>query len=178
MPEKHKEDIFWNIIGSYNSIEIIENQLNTLSIEENMIFDKQLRDKLKILIKPKIAEIYLASYNHKPNEFEYISNDGFLDFRAWIIHQGKNVYTLFLNFKSEEELVHLDLHPEVAYSEMLLYVVLNTLDKKTNGKAYEKLDYIPQTGADEVEKHSQLYLDVDFKNLEKKHPIIFSKYSN
>ena len=175
MSTDQEEGLFWRIIEEGITIEGIQLILDVLKIEHNLVFFKVFCEKLKTLILSKIAEVFLVTLNRKPEDTAYISNDGFLDFRAWIVQQGRETYQLFLDFKSEKELLHLNLDPNIAWSEDLLYVVNISLHKK-DSTSYGELDFII-TGLHDLKEHSLLYETVEFKKLEQKYPLLYSKYA-
>lgn len=129
-----KNSVFWEILDLANELFIYEGsgrlELYKKTIEENreLLSEENLCDfqaafnqKLSDLFLPKVVEVfYLTSYSLKSN-WGYISNDGFLDFRAWIISLGQKNFMKFILFEHEDEILEFDFNPNYAYREDLVY---------------------------------------------------------
>lgn len=177
--EKLGMPTFWKLIENCDTIEMIEDLLiDLLSIEYAIYFETELQEKLDQLIQPKIAEVFLTTTIDKTRDFIYVSPHFFLGFRAWIVRQGQETYDLFLNFKSEKELEHLNLDINHAHSEELLYVVRDALVKKVGKEGFEQLE----KECEALEYLSTYAKDIDLpagaEDLEANYPILCAKYAS
>ena len=112
----------------------------------------------------------MTAYNlsdENKDGLDYISTDGFLDFRAWIVSLGKVNYDTFLNFKSEAELLQFDLDVESAYREDLVHLASTIAEEL--GENID-LDFHTDNDVDE------LYLKMNWDGLNEKHPKLFKLY--
>lgn len=183
------EDKFWELIGmvfqmpiekiqefGYDQIQnkIITNYLKARGKDSTKEFHEILCEKIRELYLPKIGELFLmTSYDlseHINKEFKYISVEGFVDFRAWIVSLGKENYEIFLNFQSENELFKFDMDVNVANREDLVYLAITVAEDELG----EKMDLKYHLDKD----GEQLYLKMNWDNLNEKYPKLFKYYQN
>lgn len=140
------------------------------SEERAVAFQEKLNEKILSLFEPKIAELFLVSCNPQEKyDSLYISNDGFIDFRAWIVSLGKANYERFLNFESETEILEYNLDPNFAYREDLVYLVNEVFDE-----SFEKESPCSLEVNGDYEK---LYIEIRKNNLKNIYPILFKRFS-
>lgn len=186
---------FWNYLEEagkeeYDLQKIMVNLKEALSksaLSELISFEIILRSKIRALFLPKIGEIFLVTTSkHKKSKLRYISNDGFIDFRAWIVGNGKWFFEHFLNFKSEEELIGFELHPNYAYNEDLVGLTNLILKEQQQTKQIRIDDFIEES-KNEREGDSiwsgvydgnrtTFYEKIEWENLALKYPEIYQKY--
>ncbi|MDJ1499788.1 DUF4240 domain-containing protein [Xanthocytophaga agilis] len=112
MSPTEEEDFFWNAIeksnrsqsshwSDYNIEEHLENLIGLLSHhtkEELIIFEKVFQEKMYELYTANIAELSIILENGYTTEEgkiifdDYISTDGFIYFRCWLILKGKQFF--------------------------------------------------------------------------------------
>lgn len=141
--------IFWDIIDRTHSREpdydadihgeAIAQAMSTWSAEELLSFELIVRKELQHLDTPEIAELYRMVFA----EDDYISDDGFLYFRCWIILQGR-AFTDAI--KSDiSALIHLDYsHQSIWGGEALLTATDDATGQEIRDEAYirhPELDY-------------------------------------
>ena len=140
---------------------------------EKAIIDFQniLGEKIRALYLPKIGELFLLTVYDLEDEmtknFKYISTDGFLDFRAWIVSLGERHYNIFRNFESESELFDYDLNPNYATRELLVFLgqqIARNLEIEIDLEFYFDNDY------------QELYAKMQWENLNEKYPKLCSLY--
>ncbi len=177
------ENDFWSLIGeapsdpytnevlfSFDSYEKqyarIKAHLLKCTGAEIISFHNILCAKIKSLFLPKIAEVFLVSTPEllpSSRDELYISNDGFIDFRAWIVSLGQKHYDLFLHFQTEREVLCYDLDPNITWREDLVYIALSVCQDL--GIDIE-LDYY-------VDKSSEdLYAGIELEQLSQKYPLL------
>lgn len=183
------EDKFWELIGKVFHMptetiqklgyEQIQNEIITHYFNENgkdsiLQFHEILCDKISELYMPKIGELFLmTSYNlseETKRKFKYISTDGFIDFRAWIVSLGKEDYETFLNFQSENELFKFDMDVFYANREDLVYLATSFAENTFA----EKLDLDYHLDKDVEEFYSKMNWD----SLDEKYPNLFYIYQH
>lgn len=142
-----KNSVFWEILDLANVLFIyegsgrlelyektIEANRELLSVENLGNFQMAFNQKLHDLFLPKIVEVfYLTAYGLK-KDWGYISNDGFLDFRAWIISLGQKKFMKFILFEHENEILEFDFNPNYAFREDLVYFGKDTYSRLHGGK--------------------------------------------
>lgn len=135
------EKEFWKYIEMINEVQsppknkwvreemqiaLIEQALEKLPFKETLAFHEILFKKLHELFLPKVAAVYLLMYEsveNLKNGQRYLSNDGFRDFRSWIIGLGKIQFELFKNYQSEADILDVYLHPEFSYRSDLELII-------------------------------------------------------
>lgn len=162
---------------------LIKDQLRKDGLKGALDFYRILFEKLRALFRPNLAELFMVtwnSYESLQKENVYISNDGFRDFRSWIIGLGRKDYMRFKNFEQEESILEYDLNPNVAYREDLEYII-NELYKEHWSEPYDKKNenlyktkYLYGCDGDHKE---DLINRIDWQNLDKKYKQTFKKYS-
>lgn len=179
------EEQFWKLIGSMPDIEekyiglyqyFQRQRIEAYLLEHGkpaiLAFQKLLLTKIKTLCLPKIGELYyLTAYDVKDatnRRLQYISVDGFIDFRAWILSLGKQAYETFLHFESEEELLGFNMSEEYANREDLVYIAEQV---SLSLKEVIVFDFhIEQANENDVCDA------MDWNHLDKKYPVLFKKY--
>lgn len=135
-------------------------------------FHEILCEKIRELYLPKIGELFLMTgydLSEKINkDFKYISTDGFVDFRAWIVSLGKEHYETFLNFQSENVLSKFDMDANGANREDLVYLAVSFAEEELG----EELDLDYHLDKDGEE----LYSKMNWDSLNEKHPKLFKFY--
>ncbi len=183
------EDKFWELIGKVSQMpieqiqvlghdelqnEIIKNYFKEKGKDALKQFHDILCQKIRALYLPKIGELFLMTVYDVSKiidkDFRYISTDGFIDFRAWIISLGKEHYETFLNFKSEKELYKFDMDVNTAYREDLVYLA-GTFAEEEFGEEIS-LDYYLDNDAE------KLYSKMNWDNLNEKYPNLFQLYQD
>ena len=181
------ETQFWELIGKvfrlpddkiqsigYDRIQVfvITKYLKENGADSIIKFQEILNEKIRDLFLPKIGELFLfTSYdlsNKENTKFKYISVDGFIDFRAWIVGLGKKSYETFLNFESEEELFQFDLDVNRAFREDLVFLTSKIADEELGIEI--DLEHYFDKDADE------LYSKMNWENLDMKYPQLFKTY--
>lgn len=187
------EELFWKYIEQVYSFSVEEYDLpalqNTLlqislekhTLDELLTFESIFREKIYQLFLSKIAEVFLiTSYDlNDKMDFKYISNDGFIDFRVWIVAQGKTTFEKFLNFTDESEILEYDLNDETAYRADLFNLTSEVysnvfFDDKENFEDHYNKKYDIQYDA----IYEKLYKEMSWEKeeLKRKYPIQFEKY--
>lgn len=179
------ENRFWILIGmvfrmsakniqkfgyEYLQNRVIEEYLKTKEKKEFIKFQEILCEKIKKLYLPKIGELFLMTgydlSEKRTKKWRYISTDGFVDFRAWIVSLGKEDYEIFLNFQCETDLFNFDMDANRAEREDLIFL--------TGEIAGEEIDLAyPQDKSGE-----ELYQNMNWDNLDEKYPKLFKLYQD
>jgi len=190
------ENVFWEYISiidsypyefSYNRDKeecqcrlIKKRLLKNNSFQEVLDFDKIYNQKLDELELPKIIELLLVNYlpiEKLNKESAHISNDGFRDFRGYIIGLGKDDYELVKNFKNENEIFQIDFWVNVAYRSDLEFVyrdLYNEHFSKLNDLTIEEMDKAHSI-QNYFLNYDEILNEVDWENLENKYPKMISK---
>ena len=136
-------------------------------------FHEILCRKVKDLYLPKIGELFLlTSYDLSlaiNREFKYISVDGFVDFRAWIVSGGRSHYETFLNFTSEKDLLPYSMDANNAFREDLVYLALTVS---------ERLGQDIDLNYDLNGNVEKLYREMNWDSLDNKYPQLFKLYQD
>lgn len=110
--EVSEELFFWNSIERSNKyknahwskysvdehLEFLVELLSNYDKDKLIQFEKQLQDKLHLLYKAEIVELYTileGFFNEKNGQIffdEYTSTDGFIYFRCWLLLKGKDFF--------------------------------------------------------------------------------------
>lgn len=192
-----KEDKFWEYIelaavklSSFKHIREYEFYQTTLIVEalikqpfqETFHFNKIYTQKVDELLLPNVVELFAVS--HRPFEKlkdgqAYISNDGFRDFRDWVIGLGRENYQLIKNFKTENEIIHLNFHIETAYRDDLEFIINDLYEEYFSKFEDTEIDkmYENRFSGGYFADFETVSKQIDWANLDKKYPKIFAKYS-
>ena len=180
------EDKFWEYIEfvyklpiekvnkfgyQYTQTETIQTALKKKGAKGVIEFQQLFSEKILNLFIPKIAELfYISAYAQTKYDpkFKYISTDGFLDFRAWIVGMGKAHYYTFLNFDTEDEISQYDLNPNSAYREDLVFLA-EGIYRELNEVSFP-LEYFYDGDSE------KLYAQMQWNQLEAKYPKIYKGY--
>ena len=186
-----QEDTFWEYIDLIKHVDteglnlvekesyqvhLIKRKLIELDFKEVLVFHQIFNQKLYELFSPTLAEVFMVSWNSYEklkNGNVYISNDGFRDFRSWIIGLGREEFEKFKTYEKEEDFLKYDLNSDIPYREDLEHIVV---------ELYENLKKEQQSQIKEIyEKYSGLYCDGDYQldledkidwiNINKKYPV-------
>lgn len=189
------EDQFWELISLIDLIplkihnqrfreeiqtQLIKGKLIKEPFKEVLKFDKIYNEKLDELLIPSIIELHLVNFS-SVDELKsgniYVSNDGFRDFRGYIIGLGRKNYELIKEFRREDDIFHIDFWIENAYRSDIELVLSQLYN-----------DHFSQLQDEEVEKQYNEYrvdgyfanLDSiieknDWENIEKKYPKMIAK---
>ena len=142
-----KEETFWKYIDlinyvdteglntrekEYYQVHLIKRKLINQDFKETLDFHRVFSEKLYELFLPTLAEIFMVSgnkYEKLKKGNTYISNDGFRDFRSWIIGLGKKEFENFKRYSKEKEFLKYDLNPNNAYREDLEYMIVDVYEE-------------------------------------------------
>ncbi len=162
---------------------LIKKHLKQHSIKDILCFQEIFAEKVYELFLPKIADLVLLTaypFKDRDPEFKDISNDGFLDFRFWIVSLGKYHFDIFLDFKEEEEVLPFNLHPENAYSPSLGFIVDEIYEELNPENDKKALDYCDEYGISYGfdGDYKKLYAQMNWNTLEDVYPKLFKKYQS
>lgn len=105
------------------------------------------------------------------------SDDGFIDFRAWLIAQGKDVYLNAL--KNPDTLAGVQPYGDCCF-ESMSYVGDHAYEQLTGRSAYDEMDNVPPTLREELEKEITYKDGIEFprepKDLPQFLPLLCEKY--
>ena len=163
-------------------VALIKQALIPLDFEEILDFHRILNDKLYELFLPTLAEVFMVShrkYEDLKKGDVYISNDGFRDFRAWIIGLGREAFEKFKAYGKEEDFLGYDLNPNHAYRDDLEYIITDLYDffkkRKRNqsqlSAIYEKKYDFGCDGDYDLDLNDK----IDWANIDKKYPTILKR---
>lgn len=141
--------IFWDVIARTHSRErdydadihgeAIAQAMSTWSTEQLLSFELILRQEIQRLDTPEVAELYRMVFS----EEDYISDDGFLYFRCWILLQGRAFTEAILS--DINALAHLNYsHQSIWGGEALLTATDDATGEEIRDEAYirhPELDY-------------------------------------
>ncbi len=168
-------------LENYENFDAVQNLWYNFWCEDGVdgliSFQANLSRKIYKLFQPKIAEIFrVTGYkeNKVVSDFKYISNDGFIDFRAWIVSLGKEGYEQFLNFQSEEELLKFDLDADRAYRDEIPFFAYWFCQRVFQGNG--NCDEVFKFGFDGDYEALYAKMDWEWDVLEKKYPLLYQKY--
>lgn len=190
------EDKFWEYISLidsyprkiYNKYEKEDTQnrlikmkiLKSNSFKELVDYDRIYNEKLDDLFQPKIVELQMVNYlliEELIKKRPYVSNDGFRDFRGYIIGLGRKNYELVKNFKKEDEIFHIDFYVNVAYRSDLEFIYSELYENH-----FSKLDKDEIEKMDKEHTHPNYFLSfediidqIDWNKLDKKYPKMIAK---
>ena len=113
------------------------------------------------------------------NGIKFISNDGFRDFRSWIVGLGKKAFEEFKNFEEEEGLIKYNLDCELAYREDLEYLIIDLyeLAQITEERNVEKIFEKKYKVGCDGDYEKDLLNPIEWKKLDKKYPRLIQKYT-
>ena len=158
---------FWEIIKNQN----IKSTIKDFDLNKLLSFQDVLASQIRELFIPQIGEIFYLIQNLKNlDEYEtakYISTDGFLDFRAWIISCGKTTFIDFLTFKHESKILKYQLSSQ-CYNPDLPFLVENIIDSKFEEKDKTNINYHFDNDYD------QLYSKIQWDQLYDKYDLLIS----
>jgi hypothetical protein len=138
------KDFFWQVIDNINKkaqrndhYDILQNAGNQLmQYPASDIADwKNIFQYYKGLAERNIVYAAAIAING------YVSDDGFIDFRAWLISQGRVVYMNAM--RNPDSLADVDIEGESAFFETFSYIA---------DYAYSKKAFIEKEGADAIYK--------------------------
>ncbi|MEL6720336.1 MAG: DUF4240 domain-containing protein [Bacteroidota bacterium] len=171
---------------SYYDVELIQKKileecLINHTVEEIAKFQSILCNKIRSLYLPKIGDIFnLTAYSfEKRHQFiRYISTDGFVDFRTWIVFLGQENYNIFLHFQKEEELLPYNLDSDWAYTSGLEYVTQEIYKSKNPSDPKNMLSYCEEYGFDLWldDDSDSLFKNMNWDTLDQLYPKLFRKY--
>jgi len=192
-----QESIFWEYIDlinhvdteglntrekEYYQVHLIKRKLFFQDFSKTLEFHRTFSEKLYELFLPNLAEVFMVSwsnYESLQRENLYISNDGFKDFRSWIIGLGKKEFENFKNFSTEKEFLNYDLNPNNAYREDLEYIILDLYQEfKKKSKDIPKLKSIYEKKYNfgyDGDYQTDLIDKINWVNIDKKYPTILKK---
>jgi hypothetical protein len=160
---------------------LIKNQLlKKNTYKEVLEFDIIYNEKLNDLWLPKIVELQMVnqlSFEELQKENLYVSNDGFRDFRNYIVGRGRKEFELIKDFKTEDEIFHIDFHVNIAYRSDLEFLVDELIEthysKQDNKEEVKSLhdNNMVRTFPDFKDVTGQ----IDWKSLDKKYPKMITK---
>lgn len=162
--------------------QLIKQALLKQSFQEVINFNIAYTKKVDELFLPNVVELYAVSYR----SFEelkdgqaYISNDGFRDFRNWVIGLGQADYQLIKNFKKEEEVLHLDFYVEHAYRDDLEFIISDLYKEFYAELKDAEIDKMYENRFSGVyfADFEAISAKIDWANLDKKYPKMFAQYA-
>jgi hypothetical protein len=162
---------------------LIKKHLKQHELKDLVGFQKILAEKVLNLFQPKIADIfYMTGPNVKgrdPN-FRYIPNDGFLEFRLWVVCLGRHGYETFLNFKNEEQLLKYNLDCENTYVSGFDYFVDEIYEEMNPEDDKSALDYCHENGVARGfdGDYKVLFNRMNWNTLEAVYPKLFKTYQS
>ena len=192
-----QESIFWEYIDLINQVDteglntrekeyyqvhLIKRKLINQDFSKILAFHRIFSDKIYELFLPTLAEVFMASWNvyeSLQEENLYISNDGFRDFRSWIVGLGKKEFENFKQYSTEKEFLNYDLDPNKAYREDLEYIIVElyeAISKREKENSQIEIIYKKkyEYGYD-GDYDKDLINKIDWANIDKKYPTILRK---
>ena len=192
-----QESIFWEYIDLINQVDkeglntrekeyyqvhLIKRKLINQDFSKTLAFHRIFSDKIYELFLPTLAEVFMASWNvyeSLQEENLYISNDGFRDFRSWIVGLGKKEFENFKQYSTEKEFLNYDLDPNKAYREDLEYIIVElyeAISKREKENSQIEIIYKKkyEYGYD-GDYDKDLINKIDWANIDKKYPTILRK---
>lgn len=176
---KMDKDIFWQIIDSVNSevsgfdlegvLRVTQEKLQEYNPREIAVWANFLRHYRELA---DTSGVFAASCALN----EYMTDDGFLDFRAWLISRGKEVYLAAL--KDPDSLAELEI-PKCTRFELYGYVAYDAYREICEDDVYAEMDANPLTKAQkediraEIEYYSH---QITMENAESHLPNLYAKY--
>lgn len=153
---KMDKDTFWHIIDSVNS------EVNCLDLEGVLCVTQS---KLQEYSPQEIAvwANFLRYYRELADTSgvfasscvlnDYMSDDGFMDFRAWLISRGKEVYLAAL--KDPDSLAGIEI-PKSTRFESYGYVAYDAYKEICKDDVYAEMDMNPLTKAQKKDIHAEI----------------------
>lgn len=161
---------------------LIEEKLFHHSFEEVLEFHRIFSEKIYELFLPTLAEVFMVSHSNYDSLKKgnvYISNDGFRDFRSWIIGLGREEFENFKAYQKEEDFLKYDLHPDKAYREDLEYIIVDLYEGfKETAQDLTQLEKIYERKYDffyDGDYQSGLEEKIDWANINKKYPRLLQR---
>ena len=161
---------------------LIEEKLFLHSFEDVLEFHRIFSEKVYELFLPTLAEVFMVSHSNydtlkKGNV--YISNDGFRDFRSWIVGLGREEFENFKTYQKEEDFLEYDLDPDNAYREDLEYIIVDLYEGfKETEQDLTELEKIYERKYDffyDGDYQSDLEEKIDWANINQKYPRILQR---
>lgn len=128
-------------LGPVKRVKYIKKILLTFSPDQLVAFQNIFSSKIRALYLRRVAQIFLRQmpeYRVDTEKATFLSTDGFIDFRAWIITLGKEKYEGILHDSLNYTLIPDILDPDFAYEPALPFLAENILEEKG------AVDYIDQ----------------------------------
>ena len=154
--------------------------LKSNSFEELIDYDRIYNKKLDDLFQPKIIELKLVNHlsiEELTKERPYISNDGFRDFRGYIIGLGRKEYELVKNFTKEDEIFHIDFYINVAYRSDLEFIYRNLYNNYFSKRGKDKIEKMnkEKTYTNYFLSFEDIIDQINLNNLDKNYPKMIAK---
>ena len=151
------KDVFWQMIGDarekcggdYDMIQMeLTEQLSLMSPQDIRLY-KDINDEY-VRLADREGVYEAGSGLQFPGERSGLSDDGFLDFRCWLIGQGKEIY--MNTMKNPDSLLSAGLSPRGDYYEWecFNYIAYDAYDKNTGSDLYDQPHEITQEQKDEI----------------------------
>ncbi|MDD3229967.1 MAG: DUF4240 domain-containing protein [Oscillospiraceae bacterium] len=176
---KMDKDTFWQIIDSVNSEVSGADPQEILRATREKLLDYSPRE---IAVWANILRYYreLADtsgiFAASCVLNEYMSDDGFMDFRAWLISSGKEVYLAAL--KNPDSLAGLEI-PENTRFELYGYVAYDAFKSKCRDDVYEVMKRNPLTKAHKADIRAEIKyfpLEIDYLHVKLHLPDLYAKH--
>lgn len=191
------ENLFWEYINLTNEVVreglsireieerqiwLIEEKLFLHSFEDVLKFHRIFSEKIYELFLPTLAEVFMVSHSNYDSLKKgdvYISNDGFRDFRSWIVGLGREEFENFKAYQKEEDFLKYDLNPNKAYREDLEYIIVDLYEAfKETEEDLTQLEKIYEQKYDffyDGDYQLDLEEKIDWANINQKYPIILRR---
>lgn len=176
---KMDKDTFWHIIDSVNSevsgfdlegvLRVTQEKLQAYSPQEIAVWANYLRQYRDLA---DTSGVFAASCALN----EYMTDDGFLDFRAWLISRGKEVYLAAL--KDPDSLAGMEI-PKCTRFELYGYVAYDAYREICEDDVYAEMDMNPLTKAQKEDICSEIEYyphQITMGNAESHLPNLYAKY--
>ena len=176
---KMDKDTFWQIIDSVNSEVSGADWQEILRATQEKLLDYSPRE---IAAWANILRYYrdLADtsgiFAASCVLNEYMSDDGFMDFRAWLISSGKEVYMAAL--KNPDSLAGLEI-PENTRFELYGYVAYDAYKSKCRDDVYEVMKRNPLTKAQKADIRAEIKYfphEIDYLHVKYLLPDLYAKH--
>lgn len=176
---KMDKDTFWQIIDSVNSKVSSADQQEILRVTQEKLLDY---DPKEIAVWANILGYYSELANTSGIFAascllnEYMSDDGFMDFRAWLISRGKEVYTAAV--RNPDSLAGLEI-PEDTRFELYGYVVYDAFKSKCKDDVYDVMKRNSLTKAQKADIRSEIEYyphEIDYLHAQSLLPNLYAKY--
>mgnify|MGYP000941339536 CR=1 FL=1 len=176
---KMDKNTFWHIIDSVNSevsgsdlegvLRVTQEKLQAYSPQEIAVWANFLR-QYRDLADTK--GVFAASCTLN----DYMTDDGFMDFRAWLISRGKEVYLAAL--KDPDSLAELEI-PKCTRFELYGYVAYDAYREICEDDVYAEMDANPLTKAQKEDIRAEIEYyphQITMENAESHLPNLYAKY--